>query len=417
MVLRRAPTPAPAMNTIFVGRQPIYGRDLDVHAYELLFRGADLDPSRDGEGDRATSRVILNAVHDIGLDRVVGERQAFLNVTRSFLVGDHPLPVPPERVVLEVLEDVAVDDAVLAGVERLRAQGFRIALDDFEYRDDLRPLLERADLVKLDVLGLEPAEIARRVEQVRPFRVELLAEKIEDCETYELCRALGFQYFQGYFLARPGNVEGRALSPAHLQLLRLLAELQQPDFDFERAQELVCLDLGLSYRLLRHMNSALYGMPRRIESVREALVYLGVDNVRNLTALLLLASGSEKPIDLLAIAVQRAKTCELLARCSGAAAPEVHFTAGLFSMLEAVLEVPMEQALGPLPLAADLREALLEGTGPVGAVLTAALALEGGDPAAAAALGLGGGGIESCVVDALEWVREVEFELREAARD
>ncbi len=399
------------MKDILVGRQPIYGRTLNVCAYELLFRGEGLDLSQSEDGDRATSEVILNAVSEIGLDRVVGERLAFLNLTRSFIVGDYPLPVPPERVVLEVLEDVMAEPRVLEGLRRLRGQGFRIALDDFVFTEQTRPLLEFADIVKVDLLHADEAEVRRQVELLRPYRVELLAEKIETQEMCDLCRDVGFQYFQGFFLAKPRIVKGRSIAPAHVNLLRLLAELQQPDFEFERAQELVSKDVGISLRLLRHMNSALYGMPRKIDSVHETLVYLGLDNVKNLTALLLLSSVGGKPQDLLATSMQRAKTCELVAVRQGVADSSRYFTVGLFSTLDALLDVSMESVLSRLPLSEDLHDALLDHAGPLGSALNVALALERADWEGATASGLTLEAAQECLLEALDWVRGVECDL------
>ena len=403
------------MNDILVGRQPIYGRSLEVVAYELLFRGQWLGLAGAAEGDRATSQVILNAVTDIGLDRVVGEHDAFLNVTRSFIVGDHPLPVPSDRVVLEILEDIQVDDEVLAGLQALRARGFRIALDDFVLNAETRAFVELADIVKIDILEASEDEVRRQVELLRSYDVELLAEKIETYDACEICRELGFDYFQGFFLAKPRTIQGRSVSPSHLNLLKLLAELQRPDFDFEHASDVVSVDVGLSYRLLRHMNSALYGMPRPVESIHEALVYLGAHKVRNMIALLALAAAGDKPQDLLSRSMQRAKMCELMARRSDAGDAEQYFTAGLFSTLDALLDLPMADVLGRLPLSGDLHEALLVRKGPIGNALTAAVGFECGDLEATRFAPLPPDGVQECFLEALDWVRAMQADLRSMA--
>ena len=263
------------MQDFYIGRQPIYGRNLDVYAYELLFRGGEANYADFTEGDRATSMVILNAFTEIGLDRVVGERLAFLNLTRGFIIGEYPLPVPHERVVLEVLEDVRPEPQVLRGLRRLKSEGYLIALDDFVFSERYRPLLPLADIVKVDCLHLSGDEIRDQVEQLKGFRGKLLAEKIETQEQFNICREVGFDFFQGFFLSRPGVIHEKGVSANRLNLLRLLADLQDPDCEFDRVHEIVAQDVALSYKILRHINTAAFGLRRRIESVREALVYLG----------------------------------------------------------------------------------------------------------------------------------------------
>jgi len=185
------------MKDVLIGRQAIYDRTLQVRAYELLFRGGGLDLSRPDQADRATSRVLIDSLTAIGLERLVGERRAFLNLTRSFVLGEYPLPVHPDRVVLEVLENVGVDAPIVAGLRRLKDQGFTLALDDFEYIPGCEPLLELCDMVKLDVLTVDDAEVERRFKRLERFDVTMLAEKIETRERFELCKNLGFELFQG----------------------------------------------------------------------------------------------------------------------------------------------------------------------------------------------------------------------------
>src|SRR5262245_36227492 len=183
---------------IFVGRQPIYGRRLELYAYELLYRGGDVDYADFSEGDRATSQVLLNAFTEFGLERIVGGHLAFINLTRGFIVGEYPLPVPRTQVVLEVLEEVEPDTQVLEGLQDLRRRGFKIALDDFVYHEDRKPMLSLADIVKVDILGLANEDIHARFQQLKPLGIKLLAEKIETREQFVLCREMGFDYFQGY---------------------------------------------------------------------------------------------------------------------------------------------------------------------------------------------------------------------------
>src|SRR5262245_26702600 len=237
---------AQSKHDIFVGRQPIYGRRLELHAYELLYRGADVDYADFSEGDRATSQVLLNTFTEFGLERIVGGHLAFINLTRGFIVGEYPLPVPRTQVVLEVLEDVEPDEQVLAGLQDLRRRGFKIALADFVHDEKQAQLLPRADIVKVDVLGLAADEILARYQELKPLGIRLLAEKIETREQFELCREMGFDYFQGYFLAKPNVVSGSSIPANGLNLLRLMAAFQDPDPDVEGIAEIGMQGAALS---------------------------------------------------------------------------------------------------------------------------------------------------------------------------
>jgi len=399
------------MQDIFVGRQPIYGRRLELHAYELLYRGADVDFADFTEGDRATSQVLLNAFLEFGLERVVGGHLAFINLTRGFIIGEYPLPVPRTQVVLEVLEDVEPDEEVLQGLRDLRRRGFKIALDDFVYREEFEPMLALADIVKVDVLGLDDEQIRARYELLKPFGTKLLAEKIETRAQYEACHSIGFDYFQGYFLAKPNVLTGSCISASRLNLLRLLSEIQNPKCDFERVKEIVAQDVTMSYKMLRHINSALYGMPRRVESIKETVVFLGLNAVKNLASLFLLSESSETPHDLIVTAMLRAKMCELLAIASGIQDPEPYFTSGLFSILDAVTNSTMENVLDKLPLAEDLRLALMEHAGPIGGILDCTLAYERGEWSKVVYGDLSRSEIKYAFLDAVEWVERVDEEF------
>jgi len=403
------------LQDIFVGRQPIYSRRLELFAYELLYRGADVDYADFTEGDRATSQVLLNTFTEFGIERVVGGHLAFVNLTRGFIIGEYPLPVPRTQVVLEVLEDVEPDEEVLAGLKDLRRRGFRVALDDFAYRPEFEPMLKLADIVKLDVLGLEDDEVEERYRLLKPFGAKMLAEKIETREQFEVCKELGFDLFQGYFLAKPNVVHGTSVSPSRINLLRLLSEIQSPSCDFDRVQEIVSQDVSLSYKLLRQINSALYGMPRRIESIKETVCYLGVDQVKNIASLALLSDLRDTPHELIMTAMLRAKMCELLGLASGHRNAQPFFTVGLFSILDAMMCTTMANVLQRLPLAKELEEALLSQHGDYGEALSATLAYERGDWDGVGCFALPRSKVKRAFLDAVAWVDQVDGEILGAA--
>ena len=223
------------MQEVYVGRQPIFDRSLSVLGYELLFRHGPEAAFASSAGDRATGRVIVNTFAELGLDRLVGNRCAFINLTRPFLVGTLPLPFSPSDVVLEILETISADDDLLAGLQRLVAAGYLLAIDDFRADDHERTskLLPFVTYVKVDVLSQTDSELAACVEQCRPYRVHLVAERVEEHETMRHCVDLGFQYFQGYLLGRPAVVSSPGLAPTTVTCMELLNRLSKPNVTFD----------------------------------------------------------------------------------------------------------------------------------------------------------------------------------------
>ncbi|MEO0652676.1 MAG: HDOD domain-containing protein, partial [Planctomycetota bacterium] len=391
----------PPHNPLFLARQPIFNRRMEVEAYELLFRAGKEGAARFDDADRATSDVLVNACIELGLERVVGDRPAYINLTPSFLAGRVSLPVGPEQIVLEVLEDTIVNSEILAGVERLKREGYRIALDDFDPTGPTKPLLPMADIVKVDCREHGVEHLQRLAKSLARPGLLLLAEKVETHDELELCRDAGFELFQGYFLSRPTVLEGRKLSSSRAQLLRILGALHAEDASIDLIQDTVSADVSLSYRLLRYINSATFGLSRELNSVREAVMYLGLTRVRNLVTLFLLASVDSKPEELIRTAMLRGRMCEVVAREAGRDAPDSYFTVGMFSCLDALLDVAMRELIDQLPLADAVCSALTERDGEFGEVLSSVLCYEVGefesainDPAVGDHLGFGRQGLD-----------------------
>ncbi|WP_127478116.1 EAL and HDOD domain-containing protein [Sulfurivermis fontis] len=364
----------------FIGRQPIYNRALDVYAYELLYRRSKENRAAFADGDLATSQVIINTFMEVGLENIVGSKPAFINVTGDFFTGDYPLPMSHEQVVFELLETIVPDAGVIAGVRRLVAQGYRIALDDYLLQHATLPLLELAAFVKLDVLAMERDELAYTVERLRRYRLQLVAEKVETPAHYEMCRELGFDLFQGYFFAHPDVIHTRTTSANRSVVLSLIAQLQNPNIELRQVEQLIAQDVILSFRLLRYINCATFGLRREVDSIRQALMLLGLATVRNWATLLLLSQiDNHKPRELMTIALIRARMCELLSVTDSAIDSNQAFTAGLFSLLDAILDQPMETLLDQLPLSMPIKLALLDREGPLGALLKAVVCYERGE--------------------------------------
>lgn len=367
------------MQDIFIGRQPIFDRNLDVYAYELLFRSGTQNQAGTFDGDQATSQVIVNAFIEIGLEQIVGPHLAFINLTRSFVTSTTTLPFPKDRVVLEILESIRPDADVIEGARNLASQGYCLALDDFIFHEDLKPLIEQAQIIKIDLMALSREQLNEHVQLLRGYKVKLLAEKIETQEEFEHCKQLGFDYFQGYFLSKPNIVQSTQLPPNRLAILQLLSKLQSPETDAAGIETLIMQDVALSYKLLRYINSAFFAFPKKIESIRQAVVYLGTQAIKSWVSLLVVAGLGNKPAELVTQAMQRAKMCELLAKTAKRPQSETYFTVGLFSLLEALMDAPLAKILESLPFTEDISQGLLDHTGPYGEALACVIAYEKGD--------------------------------------
>ncbi len=359
-----------------VGRQPILDRDQQVYGHELLYRSSDGGGPMGVDGDTATSTVVLSSFLDLGLEHVVGRGRAFINVTRAFLLAEEAPPFPPGRVVMEVLEHEAVDTPLIDAVTARAAEGYEFALDDFVWDRCWEPLLPLVGVVKVEIPALDERQTADHVERLRRYDVKLLAEKVETEPEYLRLHALGFDLFQGYFFARPELVSGQRMADNRVATLRLLSVLQRAEIDLGEVDRLVSQDVGLSYKLLRYINSAFFALPQPVESIRRAVVFLGLATLKRIVMLAAIAGGGGGPSELIRVALVRARMCELLCERRGGLDTDSGFTIGLFSMLEAMIGAPLPEILDKLPLADDISAALLAHQGPFGTMLAATLAYE-----------------------------------------
>jgi EAL and modified HD-GYP domain-containing signal transduction protein len=365
--------------SVLFARQPILDQQKKLVAYELLYRDALRPIVNQRDGDRATGKVVvgaLSAMHDApGAISV----PMFVNLTRSVLLAFTDPPFPPEFMVLELLEDINVDAAVVDAVKDLKAKGYRIALDDFVWRESWRPLLPLADIIKVDVLDCPAAEVTFLAQRLQRFDATLLAEKVESRTMFEHCKRLGFELFQGYFFARPESVAGKKLSPNAGALLDLVGQLNKAEITTQELGEVIRRDAVLSVKLLRLVNSAAFQSGRKIDSVRQAIALLGLNRLRSWVMLLLLAGVADKPHELLRLIVLRAGMAERLSRALKIDTPERCFTAALFSGMDAMLDVPLPEIMARLPVSDALRLAVTEGEGEIGALLRAVKAYEQAD--------------------------------------
>jgi len=401
------------VNEIFIGRQPIYDRQLDVYAYELLFRAADANRAHITDGDKATSDVIINTFLEIGLDNIVSNRRAFINLTRSFFVNEHSISLPKDRVVMELLEDIEADADVVAGGRRLTEQGYTIALDDFIYHESLQPLIQLANIIKIDIMAMGRDEIRDHVQALRAHPLKLLAEKVETQEEFDYCMELGFDYFQGYFFAQPKVIRGQRMPNNRLAILKLLSRLQDPDITPQQLENLIEQDVAFSHRILRYINAATFPRPGKIESIQQAIATLGLQDIKSWTTLLAMSQVDNKPTELVVTAMVRARMAEEMAHKQGIEQPGSFFTVGLFSALDALMDNTMEEVLTQLPLADYISDALLHRQGIHGEVLSSVLAYERGQWEKIQSHQLGWSQICDCYLNALQWAGDLCQQLIE----
>jgi EAL and modified HD-GYP domain-containing signal transduction protein len=348
--------------------------------YELLFRVGLKNYFQGVDGDEATTRVIADSFLLFGLEALTGNKKAFINFTYQTLVRDYALALPAGEVVVEVLEDVDPDDRILSACRRLKAAGYTLALDDFVFAEKFQPLLELADIVKVDFRLSGAEERAALAERCRPMGIKLLAEKVETHEEFEAARDMGYVYFQGYFFSRPVIVSRKDVPSFKLHLLRIMKEVNQEELDFDRLAEMFGQDVSLSYKLLKLINSAYFGLSNRVENIKQALGLLGENGVRKWTNILAMTKmAEEKPHELVVNSLIRAKFCEGLASLWGREdrASDL-FLLGLFSHLEAIVGRPMNEVLSEVSLSDDIA-ASLTGDGPWAGALRLVGDFESGD--------------------------------------
>lgn len=404
------PAGVAVLSDIFIARQPIYDRKLHVYAYELLYRGGEDNHANVIDGDDATSQVLVNALMDIGLPELVEQSLAFINLTERYIVEGLPPSLVQDSVVLEVLEDIKPTEAVIKGLEKLKADGHMIALDDFVCDDENLALVELADIIKIDLLALPGTTLAEQVKKLRPMGVRLLAEKVETPEEFEYCKALGFEYFQGYFFCKPNIVKGAHTPSSRMAIMQLMAKLQDPDLEFSELQALVSQDVSLSYRILRYINSAHFSLGKKIESIQKAISFLGLNTIKTWVTILAMSSIDDKPYELILTALIRAHMCEKLSANTSVSADNA-FTVGLFSALDAFIDKPLDEILDALPLSDELNHALLEQRGELGGMLSVVLSYERGQWNDVASFHYDGSDLRDAYLSSIRWASEISNSL------
>lgn len=369
-------------NRVLMARQPIFDIRQRVVAYELLYRNEDgINPLPLISGDQASSRVILHSYTSIADAGDLRTLPAFINFSQQMLEADTLPSLSPREIVIEILEDCQPTPSLIAAARRLREAGFRLALDDFSYSEAFDPLLEIADIVKLDIRAQSPAQLQAMIPLLRRFNVTLLAEKVETRDEYELCKSLGCELFQGYFFSKPELLKGHKAAGSKLIMCQLLGLLGQPEVGFEQLNALLSRDPALTYKLLRLTHSAAFGLQHKIASLQDALVYLGLNELKRWASLMILADEHDKPSELMRQILLTARFCELLATEADYAdvEPGEAFMAGLLLHLDALLNQDLASLLTQVSVTERIEQALTLRAGQLGQLLDQVHAFVHGD--------------------------------------
>ncbi len=391
---------------ILMARQPIFDAKLNVVAYELLYRDSNNhEHSLVIDGTLATSQVLLNNYTSICQSGKLATVPAFINLTKEMLESDNIPEISRKLIVLEILEGMEVDENLIAGIQRYIDAGYRMALDDFIYSPEFDPILKMVHIVKLDMLQLSEQELIRHVELLKPFNVTLLAEKIESLEVFNRCKELGFKLFQGFFLCKPEVVEGRKLSSSEIVMIELMSLLADPDVTTSAIEQVIKKDPQLTFKIIRIVNSPLFNLIRKIDSLEEAVILLGVKDIKRWCALIAFSGEAQKPDELTRHTLLRARMCELLASTNSQLSESSAFMMGVIAGLDALLDTPRDEILELVFLSHDIEKAIQHGEGTYGELLTSVDSFIRGDwnqltasfPAET---------LNQAYQDSLHWVRE-----------
>ena len=354
----------PALNyqPIFVARQPIFSLDDTIWGYELLFRHSDLVAyAQVADQVIATAKVIADgfSIATTGIDQ---DKKFLINFPPQLLLQETALSLPKDICIIEILETVRPEPEIITACLKMKQDGYILALDDFIGEPGFEPFLEIADIVKVDVFDLKPPEIIKIAQQLNRYQCTLLAEKIEDRETYQLTRSLGFSLFQGYFFSKPEMMKGRKISTENIGKMQLMQELADEDFEVKKLAGIISNDISLSYRLLKHINSSFFALQQKIQSISQAITLLGSNALRQWLVVVLLSDldHRQQAQELVFTAVCRGRFLELAAQNFALPAykKETMFLLGLFSNLDSLLGLAMKEIMAEMPLNMAIKDAL-----------------------------------------------------------
>ncbi len=393
---------------VFVARQPIFDSNKNIFAYELLFREGMSNAFPEMDGETATSSLLSSSFFTVGIEKISAGKKAFINFTEELLLKKTPTMFPPGNVMVEILENVTTTKEVFSACKHLVDHGYELALDDFVFSKQWLPLIELASIIKIDFMLTPMDEVEEIVARVAPYDCKLLAEKIETYEEFQQALRMGFEYFQGYFFAKPEILKNKDIGASQLTMLQLITEVNRAEYAPEGLEKLINQDVSVSFKLLKYLNSAYYSRVAPVSSIKQAIAYLGERGIRQFVSLIATSKLSEnKPDELIKTSIIRARFLEHLAEKLSLNNPCDYFMLGLFSCIDAMLDSDMASIMEQLPLTAAVKNALIVRDGAMYPFLQAIERYEHGDFAKFVAiidkLGIGEEQINAFYLDAVSW--------------
>jgi len=399
-----------SQTNLLVARQPILNIDQSSYGYELLFRG---DWDQVDTGSTATVQVLDESLHVIGLHTLLGGGIGFINFTRELILEGAYELLPADSVVIELLEDIVVDNDLVIACKAMKKKGYRIALDDYILDHTYGPLVELADILKIDFVITNSKERLEIRNQYPDSKPQFLAEKVETYTEYDEAKSLGCLFVQGFFFCKPESISSTTIPANKQSYMQLLTEVNCGIVDFDRVEQILKREVSLALRLLKYLNSAFVGLGSKVDSIKQALVLLGEKPLRKWASLVAMtALGEDKAPELIRTTLIRARFCELLGSHANLHGKELDlFLTGLLSTVDAFLDQALDEILIDMPLSKDIKAALFGGDTPIGHVLMMMVACEHGNVTDITVymqkLNVSHAQVSNAYLDALEWAQQI----------
>lgn len=400
----------------FVARQPIFNRKNDVVAYELLFRSGHEDNYDGIDGDKATMNVISNSFYSSDLKTIINDKRVFINFTEKLIKEELATILPPKRVIVEILENVEPNSEIIAACKNLKSMGFILALDDFVFHEKYKKLIELADIIKVDfriTKGFERKKIFNILKINK--KLKFLAEKVETIDEYNEAMDLGYTYFQGYYFSKPVILSTKHIPSHKCTALKTLDLLNKENIDLNELENLILRDVGLSYKIMRLINSSAYSIRNKITSIKYALAFLGEKEIIKWLYVVLLNDLKETNSDeIMKVSLQRAKFCEEICNISGFKEKVfIAYITGLFSVIDAILNCSMEIIIKEIYLPNEVKDALIGNENILSKILDLTVSYEKGEwnkvIAYSDKIGIDMSKISKIYFNSLEWSKEINF--------
>ncbi|MHA1572776.1 MAG: EAL and HDOD domain-containing protein [Alphaproteobacteria bacterium] len=404
---------------ISIARQPIFDKDETVFAYELPLRTSIEDVFARADPDQAAARVVADGFFLMGIETLGNHKPVVINATRNILVNDYFTLLPKALTLVEIEETVKPEPEVIGACSRLKSAGYKLVLGDFVHKEAYEALFPLADIIRVDFVTTGEADRKALVERHARSSVRLLAEKVDTREEFHKAVDLGYTYFQGDFFSKPSIISARDVPGFKLNYMRIIKEIQRPELDFKNLDEIIRLEVSVTYKLLRYINSAYFGLRNKVSSIMHAMLLLGEREFRKWVSFVALAGmGQDKPSELVIATLIRARFCESLAPMTGMAArADELFLLGMFSLLDAIMDRPLPDLLEEIPISDDIKKALLGEDSPLLGPYEYVLAYERGDWArltqAVQGMDMDETGIPECYINAVEWAHKSFEEVRD----